>query len=215
MVTPSIESPAFSAFMVVVMSAASIITGILQSSCLQPDAGLRQNLVCGRVSECLSVSGHLVDGFISGQLFARSLELADGFNSQVHSGNGLRRSLATKAAVRAEFDTSAIANFLLTDADRERLDRTMSLIEFQSNWLANPRRVDMFVVPIPCSSMVERAAVNRQVTGSSPVGGVQAVGLSRGRPSCFWGHASRPSGACPTLTTHPSPAACSPASPMR
>ena len=61
----------------------------------------------------------------------------------------------------------------------------MSLIEFQSNWLANPRLVDMFVVPIPCSSMVERAAVNRQVTGSSPVGGVQTVGLSRGRPSCL------------------------------
>ena len=39
--------------------------------------------------------------------------------------------------------------------------------------------------PFPCSSMVERAAVNRQVTGSSPVGGVQPVGLKWGRPVCL------------------------------
>jgi hypothetical protein len=45
----------------------------------------------------------------------------------------------------------------------------------RSSWhcsLANHRPVDMFDAPIPYSSMVERAAVNRQVAGSSPAGGV-------------------------------------------
>ncbi len=108
-----------------------------------------------------------------------------GHNSQVHAKQRLVKFRAATASLRAPFGASAIANFLLSVSDRERLNRTESLVEFQSNWLANPRLVDMFVAPIPCSSMVERAAVNRQVTGSSPVGGVQTVGLSRGRPSCL------------------------------
>ena len=110
-----------------------------------------------------------------------------GRNSQVHARQRLVKFRAATASLRAHFGASAIANFLLSVSDRERLNMTVSLIEFQSNWLANPPLVDMFVAPIPCSSMVERAAVNRQVTGSSPVGGVAKAGWPRAaNPLVHW-----------------------------
>ena len=70
-------------------------------------------------------------------------------------------------------------------------ETTISNRDFRMLRLKSPDHLDdpaadgILSVLFPCSSMVERAAVNRQVTGSSPVGGVQPVGLKRGRPVCL------------------------------